>query len=112
VDRIEPRVGGQYHVAMNMADGKNIEISGVYREVRRPTRLVFTWFAPYNDRETLITLNFRPDGNGTLMTFHQEGFGDAQLRDGYGGGWSGPNGSFEKRDVILARESGVAASGA
>ena len=52
VDRIEPRVGGQYHVAMNMADGRNIEISGVYREVRRPTRLVFTWFAHYNDRET------------------------------------------------------------
>jgi hypothetical protein len=31
-------------------------------------------------------LNFRPDGDGTLMTFRQEGFGDAQLCDGYGGG--------------------------
>ncbi len=55
-------------------------------------------------------LNFRPDGTGTLMTFRQEGFGDVQLRDGYGGGWNGPNGSFEKLDAILARESGAAAS--
>jgi uncharacterized protein YndB with AHSA1/START domain len=109
VTRIEPRVGGRYHVAMTMADGRNIEISGEYREVLRPARLVFTWFAHYNDQETLITLNFRPDGGGTLMTFRQEGFGDAQLRDGYGGGWSGPNGSFAKLDAILAQESGAAA---
>ena len=39
-----------------------------------------------------------------------ECFGDAQLRDGYGGGWNGPNGSFEKLDAVLARESGSAAS--
>jgi uncharacterized protein YndB with AHSA1/START domain len=110
VTSIEPRVGGRYHVAMNMADGRSIEISGEYRELRRPTKLVFTWFAHYSDQETLITLNFRPDGDGTLMTFRQEGFGDAQSRDGYGGGWNGPNGSFEKLDAILARESGAAAS--
>jgi uncharacterized protein YndB with AHSA1/START domain len=110
VTRIEPRVGGRYQVAMNMTDGRSIEISGEYRELRRPTKLVFTWFAHYNGQETLITLNFRPDGAGTLMTFRQEGFGDAQSRDGYGGGWSGPNGSFEKLDAILARESGAAAS--
>jgi uncharacterized protein YndB with AHSA1/START domain len=110
VTRIEPRVGGSYHVAMNMPDGRNIEISGEYREVLRPTRLVFTWFAHYSDQETLITLTFRPDGDGTLMTFRQEGFVDAQSRDGYGGGWSGPNGSFEKLDAILAQRSGGASN--
>jgi uncharacterized protein YndB with AHSA1/START domain len=110
VTRIEPRVGGSYHVAMNMPDGRNIEISGEYREVLRPMRLVFTWFAHYSDQETLITLTFRPDGDGTLMTFRQEGFVDAQSRDGYGGGWSGPNGSFEKLDAILAQRSGGASN--
>jgi uncharacterized protein YndB with AHSA1/START domain len=108
VTLIEPRVGGRYHVQMNMADGRNIEISGEYREVMRPTKLVFTWRGHYNDQQTLITLFFRPDGDGTVMTLRQEGFGSAQMRDGYGNGWNGTNGSFAKLDAILARESGAA----
>jgi uncharacterized protein YndB with AHSA1/START domain len=111
VTRIEPRVGGRYHLTMTMADGRNIEISGQYRQVLRPTKLVFTWFAHYNDQETLITLDFRRDGNGTLMTFRQDGFRDAQLRDGYGGGWNGPSGSFDKLDAALARDPAAAPHG-
>src|SRR6267378_3807953 len=38
VTLIEPHVGGSYRVQMSMADGRNIEISGEYREVMRPTK--------------------------------------------------------------------------
>jgi hypothetical protein len=47
--------------------------------------------------ELPLSLEFSRRFDGTLMTFRQEGFGDAQLRDGYGGGWNGPNGSFAGR---------------
>jgi uncharacterized protein YndB with AHSA1/START domain len=74
-----------------------------------PERVFDAWLrrGHYNDQQTLITLYFRPDGDGTVMTLRQEGFGNAQMRDGYGNGWGGMNGSFAKLDAVLARESGA-----
>ncbi len=101
VTLLEPRAGGRYHMTMLMADGRNIEISGVYRTVLRPSTLVFTWFGHHNQQETLITLNFQPDGSGTLMTLRQEWFAEAQARDNFSNGWSGTNGSFAKLEALL-----------
>jgi uncharacterized protein YndB with AHSA1/START domain len=53
-------------VTMSMPDGRVVEGSGIYREVVRPSRLVFIWFAHYNRQETLITVTFRPDGAGSV----------------------------------------------
>src|SRR5260370_41780811 len=92
---------------MSMADGRNIEISGEYREVMRPTKLVFTWRGHYNDQQTLITLFFRPDGDGTVMTLRQEGVGSAEMRDGYGNGWNRRNDAFARRDRVPARGRGA-----
>ncbi len=103
VGAMEPRPGGRYDVTMAMIDGRNIAISGIYREVVRPKKLVFTWLADYNAQETLITVTFRPDGTGTQMTLRQDGFRDRTLRDGYHGGWSGEGGSFDKLDRLLTQ---------
>jgi uncharacterized protein YndB with AHSA1/START domain len=105
VTLIEPRVGGRYLVNMTMADGRSVEISGVYRELVRPRKLVFTWLGNYNSQETLITLNFQPDGAGTLMKLRQDGFPTTELRDGYNNGWTGKNGSFDKLAAYLAKAS-------
>lgn len=102
VTLIDPRVGGGYHAKMTMADGRAVEISGVYREIVRPKRLVLTWVGNYNNQQTLITLTFRPDGAGTLMTLRQDGFDSAEQRGGYQNGWSGVNGSFDKLSNYLA----------
>jgi len=40
---LEPRVGGRYHVTMHLPDGKRLSVSGVYRAIDAPRRLVFTW---------------------------------------------------------------------
>jgi len=100
---IEPHAGGRYRLTMSMPDGRVVQGSGVYREVVRPSKLVFTWFANYNSQETLITVSFRPDGAGTVMSFRQDGFPTTELRDRYHDGWGGTNGSFEKLAAILAR---------
>ncbi|MGH6839589.1 MAG: SRPBCC domain-containing protein [Methylocella sp.] len=100
---LEPRVGGRYQVSMTMQDGRPIEISGVYRELIRPEKLVFTWLGSYNSQETLITLTFKPDGTGTQMNMRQDGFADTQLRDGYNSGWTGEKGSFDKLAAFLAK---------
>ena len=103
VTRIEPHVGGHFAVVMTMADDRVIEVAGVYREVKRPERLAFTWAGNYNNQETLLTLTFQPDGAGTRMTLRQTGFQDPGLRDGYGVGWSGEGGSFDKLAAMLGR---------
>jgi uncharacterized protein YndB with AHSA1/START domain len=105
VTTIEPRLGGRYRVTMNMPDGRVVQGSGVYREVVRPSRLVFTWFADYNSQETLITVTFRPDGAGTMMSFRQDGFPSSELRDRYHNGWGGNDGSFQKLAAFLARSA-------
>ena len=105
VGELDPRAGGRYKVRMSMADGRTVEISGVYREVVRPKKLVLTWFGDYNKQETTITLAFEPDGKGTLMHFRQDGFAGAELRDRYKSGFGGANGSFDKLAALLAKPS-------
>jgi uncharacterized protein YndB with AHSA1/START domain len=103
VTHLEPRVGGRYQMSMTMPDGRTVQISGVYKEVVRPTKLVLTWLGNYNSQETIITLTFKLDGTGTLMQLRQEGFANAELREGYNIGWTGENGSFDKLAALLAK---------
>ncbi len=66
-------------------------MSGVYREIDRPRRLVFTW-AWHNDgkrgHETEVTVDFRAKGGGTLMTLTQRTFAESKDRDMHQMGWS------------------------
>ena len=61
-------------------------MSGIYREIVEPERLVFT-FAWDDEPETLVTVTIRPEGDGTRLTFRQEPFADAASRDSHESGW-------------------------
>jgi len=99
----EPKVGGKYRVVMTMSDGRSVEVTGVYRELVRPETLVFTWRVDYIGYETVITVQFRQDATGTLMTFRQDGILSVEDRGRYHSGWTGTNGSFAKLEAHLAR---------
>lgn len=105
VTAIDPCVGGKFQAAMTMPDGRRFEVFGTYRDVQRPERLVFTWQGDFFGSSTLVTVTFRPDSGGTLMTLHQEGFDQEQVRAGYESGWDGEGGSFEKLAAFLKRET-------
>jgi uncharacterized protein YndB with AHSA1/START domain len=100
---LDARAGGRYEAAMTMEDGRDVVISGIYREIVRPVKLVFTWMGNYNNHETLITVAFRRDGAGTLMTLTQTNFPDEQQREGYARGWIGAGGCFDKLERYLSR---------
>ena len=56
---LDPRVGGGYRFGMQPPDGELFHLSGEFREVEPPTRLVYTfrWEEPDpDDRETVVTL--------------------------------------------------------
>ena len=91
-----------YHLRMAMPDGRAIEVTGVFLDVSRPGRLELTWTGSYNQHETRITVTFRADGAGTLMTLLHERFADAAQREGYARGWAGECGAFDKLSALLA----------
>ena len=99
----KPAPGAPYRVLMAMKDGREVEITGEYLEVARPSKLVLTWVGNYHDGQaTTITVLFAGQGKGTMMTLRQEGFHHADMRDNYHTGWTGPGGSFDKLAALLA----------
>jgi uncharacterized protein YndB with AHSA1/START domain len=94
------RSGGRYRWLMQAPDGEQHDVSGVYRELIPNEKLVFTWaWKSTPERESLITLTFKPDGAGTIMTLLHEQFFDEAARDRHQQGW---NGAMEKLATYLA----------
>ena len=74
---------------MQAPDGENHDVSGVYREVVPNEKLVFTWaWISTPERESLVTVTFQTDGDGTLFTLLHEQFFDEAARDSHNGGWT------------------------
>jgi len=84
------RVGGRFHVVFHTEDGAEHDVSGVYREVVKNERLQFTWaWRTMPERESLVTVLIRPDGEGSLLTLIHEQFFDEPARDRHEYGWTG-----------------------
>jgi len=87
---IDARAGGRFHIAFRTEDGERHDVSGVYREVHPETKLVFTWaWKSTPERESLVTIDLKPDGDGTLLTLTHEQFFDETARDNHRSGWTG-----------------------
>ena len=94
-------VGGRYAIQMIVPNDEH-NVSGVYREIVPNRKLVFTWaWRSTPERESLVTVTFTPDGDGTLMTLHHEQFFDEAARDNHEKGWT----------VIMDRLDALFASG-
>jgi uncharacterized protein YndB with AHSA1/START domain len=90
------RVGGRYAIKMVMSDDEH-NVGGVYREVVPNEKLVFTWaWRSTPERESLVTVTFKRDGDGTLMTLLHEQFFDEAARDRHNTGWTGTMDKLEK----------------
>ena len=106
------RVGGRYHIRM-IVPGDEHNVSGVYREVVANEKLVFTWaWRSTPERESLVTVHLKADGDHTIMTFTHEQFFDEDARDRHEHGWTG---TFQKLDTYLhlasTKEAGMSPHG-
>jgi uncharacterized protein YndB with AHSA1/START domain len=91
------RVGGRYTVIFHTEDGEEHYVSGVYREVVPDQKLVFTWaWRSTPERESLVTVLVKPDGDGSLLTLMHEQFFDEAARDRHAWGWTGSLNKLEK----------------
>ena len=62
---------------------------GVYREVDAPNRLVYTWDweGEHSVGETLVSVDFLPEGGSTLVIVTHEEFPAAEAAEGHRQGW-------------------------
>ena len=99
----DARPGGRYRWHMQSPEGKDHDVGGVYREVVKNEKLVFTWAwkvaPPDEPHESLVTVLLKPDGGGTLLTLTHEHLFDEESREGHEKGWLG---TFEKLERLLA----------
>ncbi len=96
----DARAGGCYRWLMRSPEGNEHDVSGVYREVVANEKLVFTWaWQSAPEQETLVTVLFKPDGDGTLLTLTHEQFFDQGSRDSHQQGW---NGALDKLEKFVA----------
>jgi uncharacterized protein YndB with AHSA1/START domain len=95
----DARVGGRFRVISRTPDGEQHDVGGVYREVAPNEKLVFTWaWRTMPERESLVTVAFKSDGGGTVMTLTHEQFFDEAARDGHRYGWTG---ALDKLEELL-----------
>ncbi len=87
---LDVRIGGRYRISFTNQDNDEYhEVGGLYREVVPDARLQFTWaWHSTPERESLVTIEFKPDAAGTLMIFRQEQFADQAARDNHERGWN------------------------
>jgi uncharacterized protein YndB with AHSA1/START domain len=96
------RVGGRYRIAMREVGGEEHKVGGTYREVEDHKRLVFTWaWESMPERQSIVTVELKPDGGGTLVTLTHAQFADAEARDRHEHGWTG---SFDKLVTLLEKD--------
>jgi uncharacterized protein YndB with AHSA1/START domain len=99
VSRGDLRVGGKWRACMVSPQGEKLWLGGVYREVVKNERLVFTHTWKGGDEETLVTVDLADHARGTKMTFRQTGFSSAGSRAGHRGGWAQ---CFDRLAALLA----------
>jgi uncharacterized protein YndB with AHSA1/START domain len=89
--KIDLRPGGAYSMAFNQADGEAHGLSGVYREISPPERLVMTWVWDHGVMagiETLVTIELGAAGAETELTLTHEKLPSQKSLDMHGQGWT------------------------
>ncbi|HXQ51526.1 MAG TPA: SRPBCC domain-containing protein [Stellaceae bacterium] len=105
VQKLDLREGGAYRIVMHdvPAGGANV-VTGIYRAIEPPSRLVFTWAWEEHaathraGHESIVTITLRALGNRTELTLRHERFDTKKSRDSHDHGW---NGCFDKLTQYL-----------
>lgn len=85
---LDVRVGGTFRVDM-LDQGERVIHIGVYREVRPPEKLVFTWMSKYTlHRDTLVTVELRALGDETELVLTQTLLPDEAATYQHTRGWT------------------------
>ena len=103
--QFDPRVGEAYRIEMRPPQGDAFLLTGEFRDVDPPTRLVYTFVYENpdpDDVETVVELSFRSLGAGTEVAFTQGAFKTEARRQLHENGWRD---SFDKLERLMSTEA-------
>lgn len=90
---IDLRIGGAYRLELGGAT-----VTGSYTEIVPGERLAFTWSWAHEPElpDMLVTVDFEPKGEGTLLRVVHERFATVEDRDNHGWSWTQNLGRLER----------------
>lgn len=100
---VDLRPGGRYRLSMKTDTGEVHTVAGEYREVQRPERLVYSWQweegpePVQGGNETLVTVDFVEEGDGTLVRLTHTGFPGEEFKQMHAQGWEAVLANLERR---------------
>ena len=96
---VDLRVGHEYRIAITHKGGNVHNVVGTYRLIEPPRKLIYTWRWEGAPADTLVTVDFTPEGDATKVTITHEQFLSTEDRDRHNEGWKG---CVERLDRKLA----------
>ena len=97
---LDVQPGGAWRTVMANDDGMALTVSGVFREISPPQRLVMTWGWHQEDggrgHETEIVVTFEDVPEGTRLKLVQSVFESVEQRDSHGMGWESTLNGLER----------------
>jgi uncharacterized protein YndB with AHSA1/START domain len=94
------RVGGQFRWDLTDQEGKEITISGEYREVELGKKIVFTWsleeHEDWKNHSSTVTVEFFDREGGTEIRLTHEKLPNEASRDDHAQGWNSALDKVEK----------------
>lgn len=96
---VDLRVGHEYRIAITHKGGNVHNVVGTYRLIEPPRKLIYTWRWEGAPADTLVTVDFLPEGDTTKVTITHEQFLSTEDRDRHNEGWKG---CVERLDRKLA----------
>jgi uncharacterized protein YndB with AHSA1/START domain len=85
----ESRPGGRFMIHGVSPSGEDHRVSGIVQEALPNKKVVYTWaWQSTPERQSLVTVEFEPDGDGTLLVLTHEQFFDGAARDRHNIGWT------------------------
>lgn len=94
------RVGGAWRVRFGPTSEEMYVEHGVFEEIDRPRRLVYTTVYEFPDGrpsfQTRVTVTFEPRGERTLLTLLDTGYPSEEQRTAYETGWPDFLDAFER----------------
>lgn len=90
--QVDLRPGGAYRLAMKPPGSDVFYLTGVFRDVQPPERLVYTWRWEDDKEgtgETLVTVEFKDLGTRTEVILKHERFPSAGAVERHDAGWTG-----------------------
>ena len=95
---MDARVGGKFRIQMKTPDGEYFTAVGVFKEVKAPERLVYTWdwekdgggteFGEVEGKPSVVTVEFLKRGELTEMVLMHSRLATVEGRDSHAQGWA------------------------